>query len=120
MSTLKRSKVIVLFAILLLFTPVLAASTGTWSTPVNLSGWHLMEVFRFTSILDGTQALFYPVFDLATGKATLWSRIREPDGTWPPAADLSGAVSPTTVFGLPYWDVGISPDGTVWESRTSA
>ena len=117
MNTHKVAKVIVLLAILLLFTPVLAASTGSWSTPVNLSGWHLMEVFRFTSGGDGTQALFYPVFDLTTGKATLWARVRALDGIWFPAADLSGAVSPVTVFGLPYWDVVVSPDGielAVW------
>ena len=117
MSNSKLTRQVILFFVLILTTPALAGSPANWSTPVNLSGWNSMEVFRFTSGIDGTQAVIYPVFDLlnisgATG--TLWARVRSADGTWSAAADLSGAISPVTVFGMLYWDVGVSPDGTAW------
>jgi hypothetical protein len=115
MNNSKLTRQVILIFVLILATPALAGSTANWSTPENLSGWNLMEVYRFTSGMDGTQALFYPVFDLTPpGNGTLWARVRSPDGTWSAAADLSGAISPVTVFGMLYWDVGVSPDGTAW------
>jgi hypothetical protein len=108
------SRRVVLMLIFVLTIPALAASNASWSPPTNLTGDHLMEVFRFISGADGTQALFYPIFDLSTNSGTLWARVRAPHGVWSAAEDLSGAVMPVTVFGLPYWDVGVSPDGIVW------
>ena len=115
MNRYPLSKLVLLFSVLLAFTPVLAASSANWSTPTDLSGWHLMEFYRFVYGEEGTQALFYPVLNpTPPASATLWARVRSPDGTWSAAADLSGAVNPGTVFGLQYWDVGVSPDGTAW------
>lgn len=108
------SRVVILVIVFVLITPLLATSTNIWSTPVNLTGWEIMEFFRFISGSNGTQAVFYPVADLVAGTGTLWARVRSTDGSWSAAEDLSGPVAPLTVWGPLYWDVTISPDGTTW------
>jgi hypothetical protein len=47
------SRVIIVAMVIVIGTPLSASSTNVWSTPVNLSGWQLMEFFRFISGPDG-------------------------------------------------------------------
>ena len=106
---------ITLLIILMAITPALAASSANWSTPENLSGWQsFTEIHLLKRGADGTQAVFWPLFDIGNNTGTLWVRVRSPGGDWSTVEDISGPVGPVPIWMFSYWSVGVAPDGTSW------
>lgn len=115
MNTKTAPRRMTLLIVLVAITPALAASSANWSTPENLSGWQsFMEGYLMKMGADGTQAVFWPLFDIGNNTGTLWARVRSPGGDWSTAEDISGAVGPVTIWMFSYWSVGVAPDGTAW------
>jgi len=105
------SKIIVLFAILIVFTPVFATSSADWSSPENLSDWQVY-LGSTTWVLvgkDGTQGVFWMQSDLDTMQESLWVRVRQPGGDWSPAQNIFGWQG-FTVFP----QIVVTPDNTLW------
>ncbi len=115
MKNWKIHRLILILVTVLLPTTALAASNPIWSAPFNVSGWQTyMEPYRYVGGADGTHAVFYPIFNPSLTSGTLWGRVRDPGGNWTNSVDISGAVSPVTVWDYKYWDAGVSTDGAAW------
>ena len=104
-------KFISVLTVLLVFTPALAASTASWSTPVNLSDWQvrLNEPWVHRGA-DGTQAIFWMQPHTTLPQDSLWARVRTSGGEGSTAQDIFGWQEYQNFF--PQF--GVAPDGTVW------
>jgi hypothetical protein len=110
MNTHKVAKVILLLVILLLFTPVLAASTASWSAPVNLTEWQPPTNEPWMLLApDGTQAVFWMERDITNNQESLWARLRSPGAEWSPAQNIFGWVDYTV-----WPELEVDPDSTFW------
>jgi len=109
------SILILLFIGLLAFTPILAASNASWSTPVNLTEWQHVSYKPWLLLAqEGTQAVFWKERDMANNQEALWARVRSPGGEWSTAQNIFGWREYVNYFP----ELDIAPDGTVWALLT--
>jgi len=111
MNTSLGSKILVIFAVLIIFTSVFASSTADWSSPENLSDWQL-RVTRSWLVLgaDGTQAAFWRKIDSVLARESIWARVRLPGDDWGTAQNIFGWIDALNF--VPEFE--IAPDGTIW------
>lgn len=95
----------------LVLTAAQGASTANWSTPENLSDWHLYvdEPWLLRGD-DGTQVVFWMRNDTLLKQESLWGRVRPPGSDWSAVQNIFGWIDYSNF----HPELGVTPDGTVW------
>ena len=105
------SRVLLILGMFLVLTPALGASTANWSTPENLSDWHLsMDEPWLLRGDDGTQVVFWMQLDSLLKQESLWARVHSPGGEWSTAQNIFGWID----YSYYFPELDVASDGTVW------